>query len=138
LAQFCVSNSVAGVSNYRIAGTHGDLRVEPSFEYAEGNEHYLTIDESTSHQSFKKRDQFAPELVYFSQCILENKSPEPSAEEGLCDVRVVEAILSSAKSGTPVKLAPYERKDGPEPEQEMKKPAISKPKTVNAPGPSVR
>src|SRR3954465_11195993 len=28
LAQFCVSNSVAGVSSYRIAGSKGDLRVE--------------------------------------------------------------------------------------------------------------
>jgi predicted dehydrogenase len=133
-----VSNSAAGVSSYRLVGTRGDLRVEPAFEYAEGNEHYLTIDESTSHTSFKKRDQFAPELVYFSQCILEDKEPEPSAEEGMCDLRVVDAILASAKSGRPVELPLYQRSRGPEPEQEMKKPAVSKPQTVNAPGPSAR
>ena len=138
LAQFCISNSVAGVSSYRIAGTRGDLRLEPAFEYAEGNEHYLTVDGKTSHESFKKRDQFAPELVYFSRCILEDVDPEPSAEEGMCDLRVVDAILGSARSGKPVALPPYRRSRRPEPEQEIKKPAISKPKTVNAPGPSVR
>ncbi|MFZ5890669.1 MAG: Gfo/Idh/MocA family protein [Myxococcota bacterium] len=138
LAQFCISNSVAGVSSYRIAGDKGDLRVEPAFEYAEGNAHYLTVDGKTSHESFKKRDQFAPELVYFSRCILENTTPEPSGEEGFCDLRVIDAILGSAKSGKPVPLPPYQRKQRPEPEQEIKKPAISKPKTVNAPGPSVR
>ncbi|MGC4088946.1 MAG: Gfo/Idh/MocA family oxidoreductase [Polyangiaceae bacterium] len=138
LAQFSVSNSVAGVSSYRIAGAKGDLRVEPAYEYAEGNEHYLTIDESTKKESFKKRDQFAPELVYFSRCILEQTAPEPSAEEGACDVRVVEAILSSARSGKPVTLAPYQRSQRPSPDQEMKKPAVKKPETVNAPGPSVR
>src|SRR6187399_274236 len=41
LAHFCISNSVAGVSSYRIAGDQGDLRVEPAFEYSEGNTHYL-------------------------------------------------------------------------------------------------
>jgi predicted dehydrogenase len=138
LAQFSISNSVAGVSSYRIAGTLGDLRLEPAFEYAEGNEHYLTLDGKTKHESFKKRDQFAPELVYFSRCILEDVDPEPSGEEGMCDLRVVDAILGSARSGKPVALARYRRRRRPEPEQEIKKPAISKPKTVNAPGPGVR
>lgn len=138
LAQFCVSNSVAGVSSYRIGGSHGDLRMEPAFEYAEGNGYYLTVDEKTSHKTFKKRDQFAPELVYFSRCILNDVTPEPSAEEGMCDLRVVDAILGSARSGSPVTLPPYQRRRGPGPELEMKKPAVSKPKTVNAPGPGVR
>ncbi|HEU5077456.1 MAG TPA: Gfo/Idh/MocA family oxidoreductase, partial [Polyangiaceae bacterium] len=138
LAHFCVSNSVAGVSSYRIAGDKGDLRLEPSFEYAEGNTHYLTIDGKTKEESFGKSDQFAPELIYFSRCILEGKTPEPSIEEGICDIRVIEAVLTSARSGKPVKLPPYQRRERPGPGQKIKKPPISKPKTVNAPGPSER
>ncbi len=138
LAHFCVSNSVAGVSSYRIAGDHGDLRLEPAFEYAEGNTQYLTIDEKTQKKSFPKSDQFAPQLVYFSTCILDGKAPEPSAEEGICDIRVVEAILSSARTGKAVKLPPYQRRERPGPEQQILKPPISKPETVNAPGPSIR
>src|SRR6185436_16273230 len=99
LAQFCVSNAIAGVSSYRVAGTLGDLRVEPAYEYAGEIVHYVTIGDDTKRTSFKKRDQFAPELLHFSDCILNDKEPEPSAEEGLCDVRVIEAILKSAKTG---------------------------------------
>lgn len=138
LAHFCVSNSVAGVSSYRVAGDKGDLRLEPAFEYADGNTHFLTIDEKTKRKSFPKSDQFAPELVYFSRCILDEEAPEPSVEEGICDLRVVEAILSSARSGKPVKLPPFQRQDRPSSDQEIRKPPISKPDTVNAPAPGIR
>lgn len=138
LAHFCVSNSVAGVSSYRIAGDKGDLRLEPAFEYADGNTHYLTIGDKTKEKSFSKRDQFAPQLVYFSQCILDGKNPEPSVEEGICDIRVVEAILTSVRTGKPVKLPPYQRRERPSPDQEMRKPPNSKPDTVNAPSPGIR
>jgi len=65
VAHFTVSNSIAGVSSYRVAGTEGDLRVEPAFEYTDKLEHHLTIEGKTSSSKFGKRDQFAPELEYF-------------------------------------------------------------------------
>jgi predicted dehydrogenase len=138
IAQFTVSNGIAGVSSYRIAGTDGDLRLEPAYEYAEGLTHHLTIDEKTTTKNFAKRDQFAPELVYFSRCILEDHEPEPSADEGICDIRVVEAILESGKSGRVVELEPRQRKVRPGLEQEIHKPALAKPKTTKAPSPSVK
>lgn len=136
LAQFTVSNSIAGVSEYRVAGSAGSMRLEPAFEYAEGNDLYLTIDDRTQHEKFKKRDQFAPELVYFSNCILQGLEPEPSGEEGLCDVRVIEALLESVKRGRPVELPAFQRDDAPSPSQEIHKPPLSKPDTVKAPSPS--
>ena len=138
LAQFCVSNSVAGVSSYRIGGSNGDLRVEPAYEYVEPIVHHLTIDEETKTKKFKKGDQFAPELRHFSQCILDDREPEPSGEEGFCDVRVVEAILESAREGRPVALASYDRSRRPTIEQADHAPPVKKPKTVNAPSPSVK
>ncbi len=138
LAQFCVSNSVAGVSSYRIGGSDGDLRVEPAYEYVEPIVHHLTIDEKTKTEKFKKGDQFAPELRYFSQCILDDQEPEPSGEEGFCDVRVVEAILESARDGRAVTLAPYERLNRPSLEQADHARPVKKPKTVHAPSPSVK
>ena len=138
VAQFTVSNSTAGVSSYRIAGTDGDLRVEPAFEYSDKLEHYLTVDGKTSRESFAKRDQFAPELEYFSHCILANHEPEPNAEEAIDDLRVVEAILESARSGKPVPLAPRERARRPNMSQESKKPAVSKQRPIHAPSPSLK
>lgn len=138
LAQFCVSNSVAGVSSYRIGGSDGDLRVEPAYEYVEPIVHHLTIDEKTKTEKFRRGDQFAPELRYFSRCILEDREPEPSGEEGFCDVRVVEAILKSAREELPVMLAPYDRNRRPSIEQADHARPVKKPKTVNAPSPSVK
>jgi len=138
VATFTISNSVASVSSYRIAGTEGDLRVEPAYEYASGLKHHLTIDEKTSSDAFGKRDQFAPELIYFSRCILENQEPEPSGEEGLLDIRVVEAILQSAETGVVVELEPRDRERRPGLEQEIYRKPISNPKIVDAPSPSLR
>lgn len=47
-----------------------------------------------------KRDKrFAPELVYFSDCILRDAEPEPSGEEGIADVRMIEALNRSMETG---------------------------------------
>lgn len=138
VAHFTVSNSLAGVSSYRVAGTEGDLRLEPAYEYTDKLEHHLTLDGKTSTRSFGKRDQFAPELEYFSSCILENRAPEPDGEEAIDDLRVIEAVLESAATGKPVPLAPRQRKRRPTAQQEAKKPAVGKQETVNAPSPSLR
>jgi predicted dehydrogenase len=138
IAQFTVSNSVAGVSSYRVAGTEGDLRVEPAYEYADKLEHHLTVDGKTTNRTFGKRDQFAPELEYFSSCILENRAPEPDGEEAIDDVRVIEAILESAGSGKPIPLTPRQRRRRPSARLESKKPAVGKQETVNAPSPSLK
>lgn len=138
VAQFTVSNRVAGVSSYRVAGSEGDLRVEPAYEYAEKNEHHLTLDGKTKTETFSKRDQFAPQLEYFSRCILEDRTPEPDGEEGIDDVRVIEAILQSADTGKSVPLEPRQRSRRPALTQESKKPAVGKQRTVNAPSPSLK
>jgi glucose-fructose oxidoreductase len=66
--------------------------------------------------SFEPGDPLAPELRYFSHCILTDRVPEPSGLEGLQDVRVVEAIYRAARDGRPVTLprvAPAETSPGP-------------------------
>jgi predicted dehydrogenase len=136
VAQFTVSNTFASTSSYRIAGTEGNLRVEPAFDYASGLEHYLTIDDDTKHRAFEKRDHFAPQLVYFSDCVLGDRDPGPDGAEGVADVRVVEAILQAAKTDRAVSLEPRAYVYAPGREQEQKKPAVDKPSTVNAPSPS--
>jgi predicted dehydrogenase len=138
LAQFTVSNSLARTSAYRVVGTRGDLRLEPAYEYSEALEHHVTLDGETKSRTFVKRDQFAPQLEHFSRCILHDGEPAPDGEEGLLDIRVVEAILQSASSGKPVPLAPRHRARRPTLEQESKKPAQGKEPTINAPSPSIK
>jgi glucose-fructose oxidoreductase len=138
LATFTCSFGAVDVASYRVVGTKGEVRVEPAYEYAVELRQYVTIDGKTSDHKFGKRDQFAPELVYFSNCIQQNLEPEPSGWEGLNDVRVIRAVLESASAGRPVRLAPATRELRPSMMQEMQKPPVSKPDEVNVRGPSER
>ncbi len=138
LAHFTASQGAASVSEFRVVGTHGDLRVEPAYDYTTDLRQFLTIDGRTHVKTFPKRDQFAPELVYFSRCILEGTEPEPSGEEGLADVRVLAAIARSAETGQPVKLGEFTRSMRPDLSQKMRKPAVKEQKTVHAPSPSLK
>jgi predicted dehydrogenase len=138
LAHVCVGASASRVSSYRIAGTEGDLRVEPAYDYAAERVHHLTVGGHTQRTVFKKGDQFAPEISYFSECILNRRDPEPSAEEGWCDMRVIEAILESARTRRAVDLPEYVRKRRPSWSLADYASPVKRPATVNAPGPSVR
>jgi predicted dehydrogenase len=95
-----------------------------------------TIGDKKQRRKFPKHDQFAPELIYFSDCILKNKDPEPFGVEGLADVRIVRALCRSAEIGNSVKLPAIAQRKRPTSEQEITPPAISKPKLVNAESPS--
>lgn len=134
--QFTASQNSADVSEYRIVGTKGDLWLDAAYEYYDELEYHLTVDGKSEVQKFSKSDQFAPELLHFAECISNDSEPEPSGEEGLADVRVMEAIAESARSGKPVRLGPFSRKARPDRELEQRKPAVRKPKVVNAPSPS--
>jgi len=136
LAAFTCSFGAADVSAYRLIGTKGDLVVEPAFEYAVPLKHRLTLGGEPRERRFAKRDQFAPELLYFSDCVLRRHDPEPGAEEGLADVRIIRALYESARLGAPVELAPFERRDRPSLEQEIRRPPIDKPDVVHAQAPS--
>ena len=136
LASFTCSFGAADVSNYRVVGTKGDLVMEPAYEYAGELKQRVTIDGRSREKTFAKRDQFAPELVYFSQCILSGASPEPSGWEGLADVRVVRALYRSADTGQPVSLEPFTRQDRPSLDQEIRRPAVQKPQLVKTEAPS--
>ena len=77
-----------------------------------------------------KRDQFAPELLYFSDCILKDRVPEPSGDEGLQDVRIVQALYRSAKSGRPVAIPAFAERHWPSARQRITRPGVKKPPLI--------
>ncbi len=134
---FVASVGAAPISELRILGSAGDLRVENAFDYAEGMRHTLTVDEEPRRRSFPKRDQFAAEIAYFARCIRAGREPEPSGREGLADVRVIEALYAAAAAGRPVSLPPFRKQRRPDRRQEIRKPAVAKPpREVRARAPS--
>ena len=49
-------------------------------------------------------NQQASQMDTFSKCILENLESDASGEEGLKDLKVIEAVYKSIKSGSKVKV----------------------------------
>jgi predicted dehydrogenase len=134
LATFTSSFASAGVSSYRIVGTEGEIAVEPGYAYAEPLAYTMTAGETTVKKRGRRHDQFAAELAYFSRCILHNESPEPSAEEGAWDVRIIGAILESARRGEQIVLQPFAER-GPAASQATALPPVAKPTLVNVESP---
>jgi predicted dehydrogenase len=132
VASFTCSFGAADRSTYTITGTRGSITLEPAYEYAEGLSYSLRVGERERTRKFAKSDQFAPELLYFSDCILKDRDPEPSGLEGLADLRVIEAMLRSIRTGRPVALKMKQRKLRPTMRQEIRRPAVPRePKLVD-------
>ncbi len=130
LATFVCNFGTSLVARYQIVGTKGNLVLDPAYEYAMELDRKLTVGARTTTKKYAKRDQFAPELLYFSECILKNRAPEPSGEEGLQDVRIIEALHRSASTGKAVPIPPFDRRTRPDGRQRITRPPVRKPKMV--------
>lgn len=131
-ASFTCSFGSTDVSAYEIVGTKGMLRADPAYEYAEGLKLRVTIEGKSREYEFAKSDQFAPELLYFSDCVLKNRQPEPSGEEGLADVRVIRSLYRSLETGKSVRIEPLHKEKRPTAEQAIRRPPVRKPELVHA------
>ncbi len=133
LATFTCSFGAADRSTYTITGTRGSLTMDPAYEYAEGLAYEMKVGGRERKKKFGKSDQFAPELLYFSDCVLNDRDPEPSGEEGLADVRIIEGMQRSIANGRWESLSMRQRKRRPTLRQEIRRPAVRRePKLVDA------
>lgn len=62
-------------------------------------------------------DQFAKEMDHMARCVRQNRVPHTPGEEGMQDMRIVEAIYQSARDGRPVRLTAPASTRGPEPDE---------------------
>lgn len=58
------------------------------------------------------RSSSSGEAFYFSECILNNRDPEPDGEDGLRDVRVLVAVEAALRTGKPQSLPPLAGREG--------------------------
>jgi len=136
LATFTASFGCADIGRYTLVGTKGVLTADPAYEYAQGLKLQIKVGEKMEKRQYPKRDQFAAEISYFSECILKNREPEPSGQEGLADIRVIEGIYKAVKSMSVVKLPAFEKKRRPTMRQEIRKQPHGKPETIHVTPPS--
>lgn len=136
LATFTCSFGASSIDTYQVIGTEGNLRLEPCYDYHDDLKMSVTKGDKENKKTFPQRDQFGAELLYFSQCILEGRDPEPGGREGLADVRIVEALLRSMRSGEAVKLDAFEVPARPGPEQKIELRPVHPPEVVGVQSPS--
>ena len=77
LASFTCSFGAADISRYTVVGTKGVLTCDPAYEYATDIGQEVIAGGKKSKRKFAKRDQFAAEITYFSDCILQNGHRNP-------------------------------------------------------------
>ena len=137
IATFTTSFGAASTSYYEIVGTEGRIRLEHAYDYAQEMELKITNKkQKTTSKLYPKRDQFGPELLYFSNCILNNEQPEPNGLEGLADVQIINTLMDSAEAGEALSIPQIHKKARPTSKQKITKPGISEPKPIHARSPS--
>jgi predicted dehydrogenase len=136
IASFVTSFGTKSTDSYQVMGTKGWLRMEPCYGYTSALGFDITTNGGTERREFEARDQFAPQLVHFSDCILHDQDPEPDGYEGLADVRIIEAAYRSAAEGRPIRMGPFPPQRRPTLAQEMQRPPVEpEPEQVRAQGP---
>ncbi len=135
LATFTASFGAAAVSELRLIGDDGELVMIDAYQYAKPIILSIQSGESSRTRTFEKSDQFGPEMIYFSDCILNNRTPEPDGYEGLADVRIIEAIYRSASTGQSIQLEPVKKTQRLNLNQCITRPGIEKPDEVRTSSP---
>jgi len=136
LASFTCSFGAADESRYEVIGTKGLVRLSNAYEYQAPIEVEIVENGQKKVHAHKLHDQFAPELIYFSDCILNDREPEPSGEEGLMDVQIIEALYESARRRTPVKPGRLVRRARPQPTLRAAVPPPKKRKLLHVEAPT--
>jgi predicted dehydrogenase len=137
VAQFTCSFGACDRAHYQVVGTEGFLTLENAYEYA-ADEMTLQVvgKHGTKSRTFPKRDQIAAEIEYFARCVRDDLDPEPSGWEGMADVRILQAIQTSARFGRAVPIDPVPRQRRPDLGQEIRIPAHELPPLVDVEQPS--
>ena len=136
LAQFVVSYAGSSFGAYTLVGTKGVLEMSPGYTFQSALLQRWTMEEKKPKENkFDAVDQFAGETKYFSECVLNGKEPEPGAEEGLLDVRVIEAVGRALETGQTQKLEPWTRRRKMDAGQEKRFSQKKQPDLVHAAAP---
>jgi predicted dehydrogenase len=101
----CVSAYSANCNRYRVTGPKGWVEIDPATSY-QGQSMRTQLEGQTGPRepASTGKNQFAGQLDHLSECILSGREPIVSGEEGLKDVRLIEAIYRAAREGRTVRL----------------------------------
>jgi predicted dehydrogenase len=116
LANCMCSYDAGGCAMYRVVADRGTFGMDPAFPYS-GLKMWGKPEQPPLPQ-IAETDHFANEFDHIADCVLQNRQPYTPGEEGLQDMRIIEAVLESAQTGRSVKLPKHNKLDafrGPAP-----------------------
>lgn len=92
----CISSYSSAHNGYRVTGTRGWIALEPATPYT-GQSMTIRKDGVTAPRTLPPpaRNQFAAQLDHLAECVLTGDRPVVPGEEGLADMRIIEAIYRS-------------------------------------------
>ncbi|MDB6169273.1 MAG: oxidoreductase [Verrucomicrobia bacterium] len=91
----------------RLNGSEGWAEMDPAFAYKGLHlrmSHLKDGHPAIVEPGVESRNQFALELDHFAQCVGSGADPHTPGEEGLQDMRIIEAIYDSARIGKTVQV----------------------------------
>ncbi|RAK56885.1 Gfo/Idh/MocA family protein [Phenylobacterium deserti] len=101
----CVSSYTSNHNRYRVVQQNGWFELEPATAYTGQQMRVAPRGQPAQPREIALgKNQFAGQLDHMAECILTNREPIVSGEEGLRDVRVMEAIYRSVRESRAVKL----------------------------------
>ncbi|HEY0484434.1 MAG TPA: Gfo/Idh/MocA family oxidoreductase [Kofleriaceae bacterium] len=115
LGSFSCSFGTHMARRYRcLADRGGWIGMDPAFDY-EGLQIELSEvrgkDELRERPMIQDKQQFALELDHFAGCVRGDRQPYTPGEEGVQDMRIMEAILQSARDGRRIELQRFTKLD---------------------------
>ena len=101
----CNSTYSTNFNRYRVNGPKGWVELEPATPY-QGQTMRVSLNGQTGpHEpAAQPKNQFSAQLDHLSECILTGREPIVPGEEGLKDMRLIEAIYRAAREGRTIRL----------------------------------
>ncbi len=103
MANCSSSYRLAGNKRIHVQGSEGEVTLDPATDYYERNLYHHTEDGKLAI-TIPQANQFAAMLDEMALSVKERRAPKTPGEEGLRDVRILEAIYRAAESGGVVRL----------------------------------
>jgi len=136
IASFQCGFGEAKASVCQVIGTTGSIKLCSAFAHTGPRKLCFQTEQKSKEMNFPDCDQIAPEIVYFSNCIINDTEPEPNGQEGLIDLRIISALRSSIATGSRVTIPSIPIKERPAIKQLLEKPPSAGAELVHAAPPS--
>lgn len=100
----CATSYSAGQNRFRVVGRDGFIESEPFLSYSNLQLHKVVRGQA-ERIDLPQVNHFTAEFEHMSECVMQDKEPLTPGEEGLKDLKVIEAIYEAIDTRKTVKIS---------------------------------